>query len=385
MSRIGIVTLNGYFNYGNRLQNYALQETLKSFGYNVETIIIDNEIKSRKSNNKTHPLKRISNIKNKPLKDNLNRVQDKIWTVAHKKEILKSKSIRKDIFINFTKTYIKETDYTLSNRNVSEQLLRTYDFFVVGSDQVWNPSYNYGSSLYFLTFAEKNKRIAYAPSFGVSKIPEEIIDNYRTWLNGIDKLSVREDDGARIIKEITSRDVPVVVDPTLLLTKEKWMAVSKEATNKPKGKFLLTYFLGNVPERYRKVIENIAKSNNLEIVSLADIKDKNVYRTGPSEFIDYINSASILCTDSFHGCAFSILMETPFIVFSRVGSQAMFSRIDTLLNKFGLDSRKAENIKTNQDVFNIDYSNVASILEKERTKAINFLREALKAEDGVKA
>ena len=338
MNKIGIVTLNGYFNYGNRLQNYALQETLKSFGCDVETIIIDNETKYQKSNNnKIHPLKRISNVKNKPLKDIVYRIQDRVWTLTHKKEILKSKAIREDIFINFTKTYIKETDFTLSNKNMSEHLLQTYDYFVAGSDQVWNPSYNYGSSLYFLTFAEKNKRIAYAPSFGVSKIPEEVIENYRTWLNGIDKLSVREDDGARIIKEITGRDVPVVVDPTLLLTKEKWMAISREAVSKPKGKYLLTYFLGNVPERYRKVIRSIAKSNNLEIVSLGDIKDKNAYRTGPSEFIDYINSASILCTDSFHGCAFSILMETPFIVFNRISSQSMFSRIDTLLNKFGLD------------------------------------------------
>ena len=133
MNKIGIVTLNGYFNYGNRLQNYALQETLKSFGCDVETIIIDNETKYQKSNNnKIHPLKRISNVKNKPLKDIVYRIQDRVWTLTHKKEILKSKAIREDIFINFTKTYIKETDFTLSNKNMSEHLLQTYDYFVAG-------------------------------------------------------------------------------------------------------------------------------------------------------------------------------------------------------------------------------------------------------------
>jgi hypothetical protein len=82
---------------------------------------------------------------------------------------------------------------------------------------------------------KRHKRIAYAPSFGVSEIADEHKENYKEWISGIHKLSVREDDGAKIIKDLTGRDAPVLVDPTLLLTKEKWMTISKEAVNKPKG------------------------------------------------------------------------------------------------------------------------------------------------------
>jgi len=145
----------------------------------------------------------------------------------------------------------------------------------------------------------------------------------------------------------------------------------------------LTYFLGGIPPKYKKQIKKIAKVNNLEVINLADIRDKETYRTGPSEFIDYINSCSVFCTDSFHGAVFSILFEKPFIVYERMGSTlSMFSRIETLLKKFKLESRKAENIKSNEDVFNIDFSHVPAILEAERKKSYDFLKEALNVKNG---
>ena len=137
-------------------------------------------------------------------------------------------------------------------------------------------------------------------------------------------------------------------------------------------------------EIYRGQIKRIAKENNLGVIKLGDITEKDTYITGPSEFIDYLNSCSIFCTDSFHGVVFSILMEKPFIVYERMGtSSSMFSRIETLLNKFNLNSRKAENIRTDEEAFNIDYSHVPPLLEAERNKAINYLRDALNVRDGI--
>jgi exopolysaccharide biosynthesis predicted pyruvyltransferase EpsI len=105
-----------------------------------------------------------------------------------------------------------------------------------------------------------------------------------------------------------------LADPILLLTKEKWLSIAKEASNKPKDKYLLTYFLGGIPTQYKKEIKKTAKENNLEIINLGDIKEKDTYQTGPSEFIDYINNCSVMFTDSFHGTVFSILFEKPFVV-----------------------------------------------------------------------
>ncbi len=263
-----------------------------------------------------------------------------------------------------------------------EDLSERYDYFITGSDQVWNPNNLHGTSFFFLTFAPKHKRIAYAPSFGVSEIKPEFVKDYKEWISGISSLSVREDDGAKIIKELTGREAPVHVDPTLLLTKEKWLSISKEADNKPKGKYLLTYFLGGVPPQYKDQINRIVEENNLEVINLGDIKEKDTYRTGPSEFIDYINSCSVFCTDSFHGAVFSILLEKPFIVYERMGtSLSMYSRIETLLDKFDLRSREAKNIKSNEDIFSIDYSHVSPILDAERNKSFEYLKNALNIED----
>ena len=132
------------------------------------------------------------------------------------------------------------------------------------------------------------------------------------------------------------------------------MRISKESPNKPKGKYLLTYFLGVIPDKYEKQIEDIVSRNNLEIVNLGNIKEKVTYETGPCEFIDLINDCSVFCTDSFHGTVFSILLEKPFVVYERIGSTSIYSRIKILIDKFDLDSRNSENISS-EELFKIEF------------------------------
>lgn len=378
MKKVAIITLNGYYNYGNRLQNFALQEVVKSLGFNVETIINANKPLQIKNSGLISQAKK---IRNKSLIEIIKKINARIKLVVFKSENEKNELARTKIFMEFTQNYIKETTFSISENNIPNDLSDSYDYFITGSDQVWNPDYLYDSSINFLTFAEKHKRIAFSPSFGVSEIKPEHVENYKEWISGMHKLSVREDAGAKIIKDLTGREAPVLVDPTLLITKEKWLSIDKEAANKPKGKYLLTYFLGGVPNNYKGQIKNIVKENNLEVINLGEIREKATYRTGPSEFIDYVNSCSIFCTDSFHGVVFSILMGKPFIVYERVGGSSMYSRINTLLDKFDLHSRKAENIKSNNDALNIDFTDVAPILEAEHKKALDYLKNALNVKD----
>ena len=163
-----------------------------------------------------------------------------------------------------------------------------------------------------------------------------------------------------------------------MISKEQWLSLSKTAINKPKGKYILTYFLGSMTKKIQSQITKIAKDNQLEIIHLADLKCKESYETGPSEFIDYIESASVFFTDSFHGVAFSILMNTPFVVYERISkSETMYSRIETLLNMFNLESREVNKINSCNQIFNMDFSGVNSVLEREREKAIVFLKESL--------
>ena len=185
MKKVGILTLNGYFNYGNRLQNYALQETLNSLGMAVETIIVDRNKK----------------INNEKSKENIDKFQtltvrkaiNKTLNLVQKKRNMKYEKGRTENFKKFTTRYITETDFSISDSNIPNDLNKRYDYFVIGSDQVWNPNLINGSSIFFSAFAPEEKRIAYVPSFGISNIPEEFIEEYKLWLSQMNFLSVREE------------------------------------------------------------------------------------------------------------------------------------------------------------------------------------------------
>lgn len=361
--RVGIVTITNGINYGNRLQNYALQETIRK--KNIECV---------------ETIKNITGCKEeKILKKFLKAMILNIYRNVRCDNKTLNELLKKNKFDIFNKENIKFSESTIEKNNIKGDIDKLYNLFVCGSDQIWNPNFEFNSEIEFLTFADREKRIAYAPSFGVSKIQEKDRKKYKEWISGIKHITVREEAGAKIVKEITGQNVDVVVDPTMFLDKEAWMKVSKEDVNKPKGEYLLTYFLGGIPEEYRNYIEKIAKKNNLEIIELSNRNVPKYYVNGPSEFIDYINSAELFMTDSFHGCVFSMLMETPFVVCKRNGhtvKEDMYSRIDTFVSKFKLEDRQFENIK-DKNLFEIDYTESYKILEKEREKSHRFLNNAL--------
>lgn len=357
MSKIGIITLNGYFNYGNRLQNLALQNYLEEQGHEVTTVRLDRANNSSKLNIFKYRLKIV-----------LQRIMKNKQYNSHK--------IREEKFKDFSNKYIKETKLEYSIYGNLSHLNDKFDYFIIGSDQVWNPNMSKGSLAYFANFADTDKRISYSASFGVSNIPSEYTSTYIEGLQGLNYISVREQVGANIVKELTGREAPVLVDPTLLLNKEEWIKVSSAAPQ-THNSYLLTYFLGGIPKEHREKIEQIAALNNLEIISLGDINDKVTYETGPAEFLNYIQGAQLFCTDSFHGCVFSIIFETPFVVYERQGKTSMFSRIETLLSTFDLEDRINGNINY-ENLFEINFQHSKDVQNKEINKSFTYLTEALK-------
>lgn len=367
LKHIGIITLNGYENYGNRLQNYALQEVIKSMNCTVDTVIIQNDEKKMPKKN----IKKFLKVNPQILLSKANNKRKSYMMKIINKNIIQE---RRNRFKDFSNERIVETGIEISNK----EMIKKYSYFVVGSDQVWNPHYIKNSPDNFLEFAPLNKRIAYAPSFGASSIPNEYKENYKIGLEGFKDLSVREDIGAKIIKDLTGKKAKIVLDPTMLLTKEEWLSIAKEVSNKPKQSYLLTYFLGDIESETKKVIKKIANDNNLIVVNLAQIKSKEWYTVDPAEFIDLINSSALFCTDSFHGAVFSILLERSFIVFDRSKkTYSMNSRIETLLNKFSLESRLSNNIKYSDDVFQMDFSHVSKVLKKEKEESLSFLKNVI--------
>lgn len=262
MLKIGIITLNGYFNYGNRLQNYALQEYLSSLfnGSIVNTIWY---------------LKYNSSLKENMI--TLNNIRRYVFNRHGFKNFINSgkyvyKIIREYNFKKFSDKYINSVfDY-----EVKPDLNNRYDYFIAGSDQIWNP-YWVKDTTEFLQFADRNKRIAYAASFGVSKIPADKVEIVKKGLEGIDYISVREQAGAKIVKDLTGRDVPVLVDPTLLLTVEEWEKVMECPVWYRDEKYILVYFLSKLPDKIKKDIQNLAEKYKLKIVDLMDKENIDYY------------------------------------------------------------------------------------------------------------
>lgn len=371
MKKIGLVTIIDYQNYGNRLQNYAAQEVLKKLNFEVTTILNVQETVNISENAKLSYLQKIKMT-------NISKIKKKIISLFNrsKREEAMNKKIQN--FKKFSDQYINESDFIISSNSIPDNLNNKFDYFIVGSDQVWNPHYRFGSEIDFLTFADKKKRVSYAASFGVSEIPGKFIKNYSKWLNDMESLSVREDAGASIIKDLTGKDIPVLVDPTLMLDAEEWLTISKISDIKPQKNFILTYVLGEKTKELKKFIKNISKENNLEVINIADFDNLKYYDLDPSEFIDLISTCSLVITDSFHGTVFSLLFNKPFIVYNRVDSDVkMNSRINTLLSKFALENRTWNSIDKS-NVFDVDFSDIPRRLEIERNISLEYLRESLK-------
>lgn len=378
MKKIGIITIIDYDNYGNRLQNYATQEVLKSIGCETVTIVNSPYMKSRvfellfkvKKANPKQTIKYFILF--------LKIIRYRLFKSSKEKRYIKMNEERIKSFKQFTHDNIIETDYVITQGNIPLNLGDKYDYFIVGSDQVWNPNFRGGSTIDFLTFAPINKRIAYSASFGISVLPEEYVESYKLLLSQMEYISVREKAGADIVRRLTERDVEVLVDPTLMIEKEKWLTIAKRSKHKPTNPYLLTYFLGDRSVEINEFINRIKQEYKLEVIHMADISDTLRYATDPGEFLDYINTSKIFFTDSFHGAVFSILFEKPFIITDRVSkTPSMNSRIDTLLTKFQLEDRKWENIKGKDNVFDVDFSHISQILEVERKKSLDYLRRAL--------
>lgn len=362
--KIGLVTITNGQNYGNRLQNYASQYLLESMGCEVYTL--KNTTGQGKSND---------NIIRNLLKKYIIDIYVKTPIMRNKKF---NKVLRNIKFDEFTQRLIKQSEYVINKDSVPKGIEEKYDYFICGSDQVWNPNFYFNSEVDFLTFAKKGQRIAYSPSFGVSKIQKDRKEEYTKWINGMDYLSVREEAGAEIIKRLTNREAIVLLDPTMMLSKSEWLEISKMPKWKSNKKYILTYFLGIKDEKAEKRINKIAREKDLEIINLMDITNKNIYSVDPSEFIALVNNAELMCTDSFHGIVFSLIMKTNFILFNRKDKEvSMNSRLETLLLKFDMQNRLDKNIINEHEIFNVDFSNVDKIINSEKKKTINYLKNAL--------
>ena len=369
--KIANLTLDGYFNYGNVLQRYAVCNLLMGLGAEVASLWFSSKAGFLPYLQSHYPWMKDSWDWKTWVKLGIN------WKGATHKMFSGEnawEAARNAVIKSFVDRYIPMR-YDVDFTGVADE----YDYFVTGSDQVWNPYFADLEKL-FIKFAPGEKRIAYAASISCPEIPQDKLQAFIDGVNGMKEISVREQAGADLIQQLTGRRVQVVADPTMLVTAEDWRSIARKPSwLKGDEQLLVTYFLGKRPD---SVIESIARENGLQIVNMLDERVFEHYAIAPEEWLWLIDHARFMYTDSFHGTVFSILFRTPFVVTERVDAgcaSKMTSRIDTLLAKFDLSDRRG----TNANGYMIDspldmhYGDVDKVLAEEKQKAKTYLCHAL--------
>ena len=363
---IAIVTIYDLNNYGNRLQNYATVKFLQNCGYSVETIILDYNTLSGSVKNL---IKKIIGIKT--YRDwNMQQEEDERVNSLSENQKRRYRNFYKFTYEHIPPRYIRIIE------GVPSLKIRKYDYFLVGSDQVWNPEIAQARPWEFLCFAPPTKRVAWCASFGIEEI-EDMDYKIGKELKKFRQISVREKSGAQLVEKLSGRKAEVLIDPTLMLTAQEWLEVAEEPNgyNLPE-KYILTYFLGNKTFGLQREIGYYANELDAEVVDLLDESNQKLYSAGPEVFVYLIANAKLVLTDSFHACVFSFLFQKPFLVYERneINKKNMMSRIDTLLETFDL-RRKFRNSGLDNEILEANYEKGYRALETEREKVKKYISQ----------
>lgn len=371
--KVAIMTWFHYLNYGTALQVTALSEKLREIGHEPEVI-------------RYKPCGYYRSIPEYSIPTVVKRTISRICKLhsADRPSAYASQEKEK-LFSDFLSKQLQFSEKCDTATDL-EALNNKYQAFICGSDQIWSPLCF--DPHYFLDFVkEPKKKIAYAPSFGVTRIQDKYIkEKTKQLLSHFGSISVRETAGQKIVEELTGLSPELAVDPTLLFSGEEWetrFALSQDPAAKP---YMLAYMLGNDPAHW-DTLKEIAERHKLQLkiipVLKPDINREGCIKAplGPHEFLELFLNASYVCTDSFHGLVVSILFHKPFSVFSRFQKndpQNQNSRINNLLDLLNLRNRLVDDHfrgECTNEV--IDYSRVDNILREQREHSIEYLSKVL--------
>lgn len=375
MRKIGIITLSGYDNYGNRLQSFAMEYIFRKFG-EVETLFQrSGEIYS--PHNANSFLYNYCKFRND---FSGNKLIERIFNNTPK---INGKYLRIKRFIKFkefSQKYLNERDYHITGNNyIAEDICNKYNFIIVGSDQVWNPNWIDDNLNCLIPVETTAVKVSYAASFGVSNInDEDKLTMFSSFLKDFNKISVREFTGLDILEKIAIKNGQFVLDPTMLLTVNQWEEYLYPHKGKPDSPYLFIYVLGETTDDMKKLFKFIKENSNLEIVTVNSFQEEKYYDTDPFEFLDYIKNAKLVITDSYHGIVFSNIFNTPYIIFERkCNLPNMNSRIDTLDQMFKVNSRKISSLKLEEleEIYEQDFSYYNLQVQKYKEISFNFINK----------
>lgn len=385
-------------NYGTKLQSYALCKAIKLLNL-VEPEVINLQGSWHGSTVKISRKKQLLDVLKTYKLKSIKKIIDFVrWSYQFKiirqnVESFKEADAKKEaLFAKFDEhiPYSKEV-YTLEDVRAGK--LSGYDMFLVGSDQVWNAPRVGCLDVYMCDFLhEKRSALSYAASFAIDAIPENLVEDYRKYIQNMKTLLVREARGIELCKQVGRDDAKHVVDPTLLLEGKDY----EELTSRPsdlvgKGDYILVYSLTSSMKIYEEA-NKLAKRNNCKMVMLKRVpcpplasSFKNavdLLEVGPAEFISLIKYAKCVVTGSYHALMFSMLMHSDFYIYMDDAS-AENSRLLSSLAMFGLEKQLYYETSCLPKVLpQVDYSTVDPILKEKREESLKLLRESIESKLG---
>ena len=364
MARIGVLTMHRVLNYGSILQAYATKRVIESLGHDCEII----DYRYPNEFHYAHGRKK--------------------YAITWKGRIARRFSLTKkwrrlNRFRNFQEKYLN-----LSREYISPEDIRNnppnYDIYLVGSDQVWNPKYLFEDTVFLLDFVPNDKKkISYASSFSTNKIPEAFKEKYIRLLSQFESISVRETNGAKLVKELTGRDASVNIDPTLLLKPDDWNKIcsrSKLCKRPYILVYILTYAVGDIP-CLNDIVRKLKQEKNAQIIYLGNriegiYCDRYIDNCSPSQFISLVRWTSFIITTSFHGTAFALNYGIPFI---SIADNKADDRIYSLLQQ--LDATRHMMYK-NDNVSSLFLGEINETIKSNlvmlRNKSVEYLKKCLK-------
>lgn len=378
--KVGIITIHKSPNYGACLQSFALYDYVRRLTGSCEIIDLYRPThEGYKESKKFLPFryKKVSLIGK--IKNNLKKI------VTYNQRKLNFEAERK--FLQFN----DNIQYSHPYRGIDD-LYRNppkYDIIITGSDQVWNPSIGFCIEPYFLTFASKDtKKISYASSLGVTSLLPNEKKDFKRWLSLYDAISVREQSGVNLLSDLVDKTVEQISDPTFLLSYEEWCHYKSPITIK--GKYILLFTLSYFPN-LAEYVKYLSKESGLPMVYLCLGHPNNaqcdytiVSDAGPGEFLSYIEGAEMLITDSFHGTAFAMHMQTRNFFTYIEKNNKRGSRITDMFSKFGLSEHLLDvEMKQSYDKLNsivVDHNVLSALMESERIRCQDFLKRNLSSE-----
>lgn len=377
MNKIGILTFHASHNCGSMLQAFALQQKLLDMGYDNE--IID-----------------FANIGSERLYG--------VMPHVHLEKGLKGSGLllwlRSLPYISLIKGY-RQSFLNFSDANLIKSLrsyhsaselkhLEKYDIYITGSDQVWNVACGDADDTYFLNFVKEEKKIAYAVSFGGTRLMEKVKESnkYQKYLSSFAAISVREKSAIKQVESLGRNDAILTLDPTMLLTEMEWLSKINIGDPIINGDYIF-YYAFNYRHDINKVVCQIGKKYNMPVY-IVDAKAWGPKRArndgihlsseyGPIAFLNLVKNATLCLTTSFHGTVFSILFGKRFWFIESSMHCSFDDRASSLTELVGLQSRhiNMNNILNCDLLAPVDYHPVYDKLNKEREKSLSFLKSSL--------